>query len=167
MLALGKLWSGGGSGLSPSILVTTDDNMIPPPAQRQMAKRAGATVAEAKASLHVATAYGATFGAGGSKQIPAQKMKLAMRIGRHYRLREIQPRHFVELAKSCRYSPDTLLATLGNLAAQVPDEASAIIAELRHAEIADEMLERLLDGLASHCKYVADRLKGSAQNVGL
>jgi serine/threonine-protein kinase HipA len=93
-----------------------------------------------------------------SKQIPAQKMKLAMRIGRHYRLREIQPRHFVELAKSCRYSPDALLATLGNLAAQVPDEASAIIAELRQAEIADEMLERLLDGLASHCKNVADRL---------
>ena len=102
-----------------------------------------------------------------SKQIPAQKMKLAMRIGRHYRLREIQPRHFVELAKSCRYSPDALLATLGNLAAQVPDEASAIIAELRQAEIADEMLERLLDGLASHCKNVADRLKGSAQNVDL
>ena len=100
-----------------------------------------------------------------SKQIPAQKMKLAMRIGRHYRLREIQPRHFVELAKSCRYSPDALLATLGTLAAQVPDEASAIIAELRQAEIADEMLERLLDGLASHCKNVADRLKGSAQNV--
>jgi pimeloyl-ACP methyl ester carboxylesterase len=29
-------------------LVTTEDHMIPPPAQRQMAKRAGATVAEAK-----------------------------------------------------------------------------------------------------------------------
>jgi hypothetical protein len=73
-------------------------------------------------------------------------MKPAMRIGRHYRLCEIQPRHFVELAKSCRYSPDALLATLGNLAAQVPDEASAIIAKLRHVETADEMLERLLDG---------------------
>jgi pimeloyl-ACP methyl ester carboxylesterase len=31
-------------------LVTTEDHMIPPPAQRQMAKRAGATVAEAKGS---------------------------------------------------------------------------------------------------------------------
>jgi pimeloyl-ACP methyl ester carboxylesterase len=31
-------------------LVTTDDNMIPPPVQRQMAKRAGATVAEEKGS---------------------------------------------------------------------------------------------------------------------
>jgi len=31
-------------------LVATDDKMIPPPAQRQMAKRAGATVAEVKGS---------------------------------------------------------------------------------------------------------------------
>jgi pimeloyl-ACP methyl ester carboxylesterase len=31
-------------------LVTTEDKMIPPPAQHQMAKRAGATVAEAKGS---------------------------------------------------------------------------------------------------------------------
>ena len=31
-------------------LVSTDDKMIPPPAQRQMAKRAGATVAEIKGS---------------------------------------------------------------------------------------------------------------------
>jgi pimeloyl-ACP methyl ester carboxylesterase len=31
-------------------LLTTDDKMIPPPAQRQMAKRAGATVVEVKAS---------------------------------------------------------------------------------------------------------------------
>lgn len=36
-------------------LVATDDRMIPPPAQRQMAKRAGATVTETKGShaLHV------------------------------------------------------------------------------------------------------------------
>jgi pimeloyl-ACP methyl ester carboxylesterase len=31
-------------------LVATDDKMIPPPVQRQMAKRAGATVAESKGS---------------------------------------------------------------------------------------------------------------------
>ena len=31
-------------------LVATDDHMIPPPAQRQMAKRAGATVVETEGS---------------------------------------------------------------------------------------------------------------------
>jgi hypothetical protein len=33
-----------------SACVTTDDRMIPPPAQRQMAKRASATVVEVKGS---------------------------------------------------------------------------------------------------------------------
>jgi len=92
-------------------------------------------------------------------QIPAQKMKLAMRIGRHYRLREIQPRHFAELARSCRYPPGPLLATLNELALRLPDEASAIVTELRQAEIPGGMLEGLVDGLASHCKNVADRLE--------
>ena len=34
----------------PSYLVATDDKMIPPPAQRQMATRAGSTVLEAAGS---------------------------------------------------------------------------------------------------------------------
>jgi serine/threonine-protein kinase HipA len=87
-------------------------------------------------------------------QIPVQKMKLAMRIGRHYRWREIQIRHFEELAKSCRYSTDTLLAALGDLAARLPAEASALVTELRESGIADQILARLLDGIATHCKNV-------------
>jgi serine/threonine-protein kinase HipA len=91
-------------------------------------------------------------------QIPVQKMKLAMRIGRHYRWREIHPRHFEELAKSCRYPPGDLLATLGDLAARLPDEASALVAELRQTRIAAEMLRKLLDGIATHCKSVEAQL---------
>jgi len=95
------------------------------------------------------------------KQIPVQKMKLAMRIGRHYRLREIQPRHFAELARSCRYSPSSLLATLNELALRLPDEAAEIAAKLRQTKIAGQMLEGLVDGLASHCKIVSNRLEGA------
>jgi serine/threonine-protein kinase HipA len=87
-------------------------------------------------------------------QMPAKKMKLAMRIGRHYRLREIQPRHFEELATSCRYSPDALLAALADLATRLPDEASAIIAELRNASIRSHMLNILLDSLVANCKAI-------------
>ena len=89
-----------------------------------------------------------------SNQIPVKKMKLAMRIGGHYRLREIQPRHFEELATSCRYSPDALLAALADLATRLPDEASAIIAELRKASIHSHMLKILLDGLVANCKAI-------------
>jgi serine/threonine-protein kinase HipA len=92
-------------------------------------------------------------------QIPVQKMKLAMRIGRHYRFREIQPRHFEELATSCRYSPAVLLATLADLAIRLPDEASAIITELHDAKIRSHTLHKLLDGLASNCKATLIRLR--------
>jgi hypothetical protein len=34
-------------------LVTTEDKMIPPPAQRQIARRAGSTVVETKGSLAI------------------------------------------------------------------------------------------------------------------
>jgi len=87
-------------------------------------------------------------------QIPVKKMKLAMRIGGHYRLREIQPRHFEELATSCRYSPDALLAALADLAARLPDEASATIAELRNGSIRSHMLHILLDSLVANCKAI-------------
>lgn len=96
-------------------------------------------------------------------RIPVQKMKLAMRIGRHYRWRAIHARHFEELARACRYSPDALLATLGDLAARLPDEASALVAELRQMRVANVMLGKLLDGLATHCRIVADQLKVAAR----
>ena len=33
------------------------------------------------------------------RKLPLQKLKLAMRVGTHYRIREILPRHFGELAR--------------------------------------------------------------------
>jgi serine/threonine-protein kinase HipA len=96
------------------------------------------------------------------KQIPVQKMKLAMRIGRHYRWREIQPRHFTELARSCRFSPATLLAILRELATRLPDEASALIGELHQTKITGDMLSGLLDGLTTHCRNVASQLEKAA-----
>ena len=52
-------------------LVATDDRMIPPPAQQQMAKRAGATVTEVKGSTRmVAAASGDQADrAGGQRQL--------------------------------------------------------------------------------------------------
>jgi serine/threonine-protein kinase HipA len=96
------------------------------------------------------------------KQVPAKKMKLAMRIGGHYRLREIQPRHFEKLATSCRYSPDALLAALFDLATRLPDEASTIIAEMRNTSIGSQMLDLFLDGLASNCKAILVRMGRTA-----
>jgi hypothetical protein len=81
-------------------------------------------------------------------QIPPQKMKLAG----HYRMREIQPRHFEELAKACRYPPDALIAMLRDLSGQLPDEALALLKEVEVTGMARDVLPKLLDGLAAQCK---------------
>jgi serine/threonine-protein kinase HipA len=86
------------------------------------------------------------------RRIAPQKMKLAMRIGRHYRLKEILPRHFVELAKSCRIPADSLLAMLKELAEQLPDEGLSALEESERSGMAREVLAKLLDGLAAQCK---------------
>jgi serine/threonine-protein kinase HipA len=93
------------------------------------------------------------------KQIPPQKMKLAMRIGRHYRWREIQLRHFEQLARKSGYAPEKLLETLGELAQRLPDEASSLVSELREAPLDVATLAKLLDALTSHCRRLVRQLQ--------
>jgi serine/threonine-protein kinase HipA len=88
------------------------------------------------------------------RQIPPQKMKLAMRIGKRYKLREIQTRHFEELAKTCRYPAEKLIVTLRELSERLPDEALAVKDEFEKATAAPEVVTRLVDGLALQCKAV-------------
>jgi len=92
------------------------------------------------------------------KRIPVQKMKLAMRIGNYYRLRQIQPRHFDDLARSCRYPPEELRASLAEMAQVLPDEAAALGATLRKRVAAGQTLVALVDALAKHCREVLGRL---------
>jgi serine/threonine-protein kinase HipA len=97
-----------------------------------------------------------------TRQIPPQKMKLAMRIGKHYRMREIQSRHFVDLAKVCRYPADKLMGILRELSEQLPDEALSVRKEFRRTSIAHDAMDRLIDGLAAQCGTTLRTLKVSS-----
>jgi hypothetical protein len=85
-------------------------------------------------------------------------MKLAMQIGRHYRIREIQPRHFEALAKACRYPADILIATLKELSEQLPDEGLAVLKEIQVRGMGRDVLAKLLDGMATQCKFTKRHL---------
>jgi serine/threonine-protein kinase HipA len=97
------------------------------------------------------------------RRIPPQKMKLAMQIGRHYRLREILPRHFEELAKACRYPAQTLIATLTDLTGQLPDEGLSLLKEIEARGMRREVLMKLLDGLSTQCKATERHLSRSSR----
>jgi len=99
------------------------------------------------------------------QRIPPQKMKLAMRIGRHYRIREIQPRHFEELAKSCRYPADILIAMLKGLLEQLPEEGLAVLKEVQVRGMGRDVLAKLLDGLATQCRTTQRNLGDAPQSA--
>jgi serine/threonine-protein kinase HipA len=92
------------------------------------------------------------------RQLPAQKLKLAMRVGKYYRIGQIQPRHFADLARDCRYPSERLLATLGEYATKVPDEASALLREISSKGMSRDILSGVVDGIARQCAMVRRQL---------
>jgi serine/threonine-protein kinase HipA len=99
------------------------------------------------------------------RRIPPQKMKLAMRIGRHHRIRQIQPRHFEELAESCRYPPSLMIAMLKDLSEQLPEEGLAVLKKVQAAGMELDVLVKLVDGLAAQCKTTMRNLSDALQSA--
>jgi len=96
-----------------------------------------------------------------TRRMPVQKIRLALRIGGHYRLREILPRHFRKLALVGSYSADALLATLGEFASRLPDEATALLKDTAERGMSRAVLAKLVDAVAAQCRLV-QRYLGSA-----
>jgi serine/threonine-protein kinase HipA len=87
------------------------------------------------------------------RRIPPKKMKLAMRVGRHFKIQEILPRHFDELARACNYPAERLRELMRDLADRLPDEASTIQREIRMKGMEHEVLSKIVDGIGSQCKH--------------
>jgi serine/threonine-protein kinase HipA len=82
------------------------------------------------------------------KTLPVKKLKLAMRVGTHYRVQEIMPRHFEDLARACRYSPEKMLDLLKELATTLPDAAASLAKEMRVRGTVGTVLSAIVDGIA-------------------
>jgi serine/threonine-protein kinase HipA len=112
----------------------------------------------ARPSLRLAPFYDMASAWPYPRRLPTQKIKLALRIGGHYRLREILPRHFRKLAVAGNYSPDALIAMLGELSRRLPDEAGALLKENVEKGMSRPVLTRLVDGVAAQCRLVQRQL---------
>ena len=87
-------------------------------------------------------------------RIAVQKIKLAMRIGGHYKIREILPRHFHQLALACNYASERMMSTLTELARQLPDEAAVLAKDVGSPNAPNSILPGLLTALAAQCRRV-------------
>ena len=78
-----------------------------------------------------------------------QKLKLAMKIGRNYRLRDVGPNDWRLFAMDVRLDPDVVIGRLAILAEQLPDDAIAVRDEMKSQGLDHHLIGRLADRLVS------------------
>ena len=94
--------------------------------------------------------------------IDLNKAKLAMRIGREYRLRDIGVRHWARLAEALRLDPEALRDRLLELAKEIPDHLRVIRREAERAGLVHPLIGKLGDVLISRAERCAEALDASA-----
>jgi serine/threonine-protein kinase HipA len=81
-----------------------------------------------------------------------RESSLAMGIDGRRVLREIVPRHWGALAADVNFGADRTLGHVRDIVARAPDEADALVAELRAQGLRNDTLDRLVKELIARCK---------------
>lgn len=84
-----------------------------------------------------------------------RESSLAMKIGGHRVLREILPRHWEILSADVEFDASRGLAHVRDLIARAPDEADAVLADLKLNGLHNPILVRLCKELRARCKDLA------------
>lgn len=91
-------------------------------------------------------------------QFDVNRVKLAMKIGDRYRLRQIGPREWRKLAVELRLDADVLVNRLGRMAQEIPDRLAHIGREVREAGLEHPIIERLITRLSGRSRLCAKQL---------
>ena len=88
-----------------------------------------------------------------------RKSSLAMGIDGRRLLGEIAPRHWEAMAADVGIEPDRMLGHVRDIIARAPEEAGALLSELRE-QLSNETLDRLVKELTARCKGL-ERIYGA------
>jgi serine/threonine-protein kinase HipA len=91
-----------------------------------------------------------------------RKLKLAMKIGGKYRIREIGLHEWRRLAADLGFDEDHLVSRVREMAARIPDLSTALLSHVRGDGLTHAALARLADGAAERARECATRLSVSA-----
>jgi serine/threonine-protein kinase HipA len=80
-----------------------------------------------------------------------RESSLALGIDGHRLLKEIAPRHWEGMAADVGFEPERMLGHVRDIIARAPDEAGALLSELRE-QLSNETLDRLVSELTARCK---------------
>ena len=81
--------------------------------------------------------------------IDIERVKLSMKLGGEYRLRNITLHHWRKLAAELRIDPDAMTARVDNFAAQLADHVSDIRRRMTEEGITHPIIARLADALVA------------------
>ncbi len=102
------------------------------------------------------------------RQIDPRKAKLAMKIGRHYRIREVTRRDWDRCARELRLRPGELHERMDSMMARLPDAALSVAAEMNKEGLTHPVVTSLADRLPLWIKKQQQQLaKKHGQHRGL
>jgi serine/threonine-protein kinase HipA len=93
-------------------------------------------------------------------QFDLNRVKLAMKVGDTYRLRDIGRREWEKLSSEVKVNVDELLATLTRMAETLPDRIADTARAAIGAGLQQTVVERLSTRLAGHSRVCLGKLRG-------
>lgn len=94
-------------------------------------------------------------------RLDPQRLKLAMKIGGKYRIRDIRARQWISLATENRLDADHLVSRVIGLAEHIANEASNIRNRMRDEGISHPIVDKLAHVLTERAESCATRLRTS------
>lgn len=99
-------------------------------------------------------------------QLDYRKLKLAMKIGGEYRLRDIGPRQWAKLAAEVKLPSEQIIAQVDHLAAGVPDYAADVARKAKEEGLVHPVIDRLANVLTNRAKACRTMVKGGGDAGG-
>lgn len=78
--------------------------------------------------------------------------RFAMKIGGYYKDAQIQPRHFVKMARACEFSAQELTSTVADMAERMPQATKTVKAELDQQGVKHAVLGKLVKAINQRAK---------------
>jgi serine/threonine-protein kinase HipA len=95
------------------------------------------------------------------RQIDPRKANLAMKIGGHYRVREISRRDWQSCARDLRLRPAEVIGSLEAMMERIPASAQRVATEMEADGLTHPVVACIMDGLPSRLKKCATQLTTS------
>ncbi|QBG89822.1 type II toxin-antitoxin system HipA family toxin [Xanthomonas oryzae] len=90
-----------------------------------------------------------------------RKIKMAMKIGSHYRWWDIRPGDWRQLAETLHLDAPACLAWMAMAASALPDQARDLAVALREDGVAHPVLDALVDAIAASCQRTRTLLQSN------